>query len=177
MAIKDLATAAAQFLLLVIFSLSGAMKVLYVLGYAPAAYVAIAQETWPLFAKSVYVVMSRIPMTPFFLLAGLIEVAGAIALFVKPKIAACIFSFTMLAVELITRSAPGYTSPMCVPAAASCAGTLGFHLFLVALSAWVYMNGKPLCKQCAMTGILGSSGRSPRATKNPYASRNRSKND
>ena len=180
MARKDLIGSISQVILLVVFTMSGSMKILNALGLAPAAYAAHAAEVFPIFGKSWVVAATRIPYQTFFVLAGLIEAGGALTLFWKPQIAAGIIIFALSAIELITRTAPGFVSPMCTnPPAPGCAISLASHLLFAGIAGLVYYYGKPLCKQVvdAIADLRVSPGRSPRATKNPYATRNRVKKD
>lgn len=180
MARSDLIGSISQVILLTVFFLAGSMKILNALGLAPAGYAAHAAEVFPIFGKSWLVALTRIPHQTFFVLAGLLEAGAALTLFWRPKVAAGILIFALTCIELITRTAPGFVNPMCSnPPAASCAISLAFHSFLAGLAGLVIRVGTPLCTQVmhAVADFRGSSGRSPRATKNPYATRNRVKKD
>lgn len=180
MARSDLIGSISQVILLTVFFLAGAMKILNALGFAPAGYAKHAAEVFPIFGKSWVVAATHIPHQTFFVLAGLLEAGGALTLFWRPKIAASILLFAVAAIELITRTAPGFVSPMCSnPPSASCAISLAFHLVFAALAGLVLRFGTPLCTQVvdAIAHFRGYRGRSPRATKNPYATRNRAKKD
>jgi len=177
---KDLIASAAQIILLVIFTIAGSMKLLNAVGYAPAGYTKHALEAFPQIMKAWFIAMTRIPAHAFFPLVGIAEISAAVYQFWKPRRAAMALALLLVGIEITMHSVTGFSSPMCSnPPATSCAASIGAHLFLFALCVFVYLNGEPLCRQVmnALSSVQGAGPRSPRATKNPYATRNRAKKD
>ena len=130
-----------------LFTVSGLMKVFHAFGRSAASYSKYHDK----FNASVMQtpLLYKLPLSAnfFFLIVGLVELTGALAVFVKPKVTAAAFVFVLLGAEYASNAIPidQITNPMCVdPPAAYCTASSGVHIYFIALSVIMYVFDEPL---------------------------------
>jgi hypothetical protein len=167
---RDILTSAAQLTLLVFFGSVGSMHLLSRGGLAPVSFTKFEQDASIALSKLPYISNANIPVNPLW---GALQLAVAFSLFSSAKRAAILLGLVTVLAQVASRlgvSAAGNTPAPVV---------LAVHAILLALALYVYRNGEPLLPLLKRTAasLTGTSPRSPRATNNPYASRNRAKKD
>ena len=178
---KDGFIAGAEIALSALFFQAGVMKILYVRNLAPASQITFFDAFVPAYLQTPLFQMVGISGSLFMTLLGLFEMIAAIAFFYRPKPAALAVMAIMLGGEytlyMVNQQKRPPTHMMCQAGQPTCLSVNIFHAIILALAGLVYAFGAPLCKQCviAMKGTAQARGVSPRKTKNPYATRNRKK--
>ena len=175
---RDGLIAACELLLTAMFANGAVNKFLAANSMAPAQFQGFWDSFVPAYLQTPVLSWTGLSANLLTYLIATFELTLVLVMFYRPKLAAIMVGLVMVGAEVILyqvnqlKRAPSHF--LCNNSA-TCAPVMGLHAFILAVAYFVYMNGAPLCKQCVMA--FQSSKSSARNTKNPYATRNRKKNE
>jgi uncharacterized membrane protein YphA (DoxX/SURF4 family) len=123
-----------------LFLIGGSMKIANAFGCASNDYKKFHANLNPLVMQTPLLSLLPIPHRFFFLVVGLVEVVGALALLVRPKVASLAFVAVTVGAEYATNaiSSSQFNNPLCY-AASACTASSAVHVYLIALSLAIYV--------------------------------------
>jgi hypothetical protein len=170
---RDLLASTAQLTLLVFFGTVGSLHLLSLRGLGPEGFVKFEHDAVVALSKVSFIATNRLPVNLAVPLWASLQLGSSLGLFLNAKRAAILLGLVSIFAAISAHS--GVSAAGNTPATL----VLAVHAILLALACYVYLHGEPLLPLLKRTAsdLTRSGGRSPRATNNPYASRNRSKKD